>query len=114
MNMDKVLAVVTPDANSLQLESGGKIDLPHDGRPFSRRNPSCRWIPLVTPLDVLTNMPAGPAHRQRLVGTPGVACDAQWARQHAETVLRFTSVMFRIIEQEQKNPDLMLNLCSIT
>ncbi len=25
-----------------------------------------------------------------------------------ETVLRFTSVMFRIIEQEQKNPDLML------
>jgi hypothetical protein len=37
-----------------------------------------------------------------------VACDADWARQHAETVLRFTSVMFRIIEQEQKNSDQML------
>jgi len=43
-----------------------------------------------------------------LVGTPGVASDAEWARQHPETVLRFVSVMFRIIEQEQKEPDLML------
>ena len=63
----------------------------------------------MTPLDVLTNMPAGPGSpTAALVGTPGVASDADWARQHPETVLRFVSVMFRIIDQEQKEPELML------
>jgi len=111
MNMEKdTKLVVTPDSNALQLESGGKIDFASPtGAPFTAQLRLAGWISLVTPLDVLTNMPAGlGSPTAALVGTPGVACDAQWARQHAETVLRFTSVMFRIIEQEQKVPDLML------
>jgi ABC-type nitrate/sulfonate/bicarbonate transport system substrate-binding protein len=111
MNMDKdTKLVVTPDSNALQLETGGKIDFASPtGAPFTAQLRFAGWIPLVTPLDVLANMPAGPGSpTAALVGTPGVACDAQWAREHAETVLRFTSVMFRIIEQEQKNPDVML------
>jgi hypothetical protein len=111
MNMDKdTKLIVTPDSNALQLESGGKIDFASPtGAPFTAQLRLAGWISLVTPLDILTNMPAGPGSpTAALVGTPGVACDAQWARQHAETVLRFTSVMFRIIEQEQKNPDVML------
>jgi ABC-type nitrate/sulfonate/bicarbonate transport system substrate-binding protein len=111
MNMEKdTKLVVTPDSNALQLESGGKIDFASPtGAPFTAQLRIAGWIPLVTPLDVLTNMPAGPGSpTAALVGTPGVACDADWARQHPEAVLRFTSVMFRVIEQEQKNPDLML------
>src|SRR5215472_14513375 len=111
MNMDKdTKLVVTPDSNALQLESGGKIDFASPtGAPFTAQLRIAGWIPLVAPLDVLTNMPAGPGSpTTALVGTPGVACDVDWARQHQEAVLRFTSVMFRIIEQEQKNSDLML------
>jgi ABC-type nitrate/sulfonate/bicarbonate transport system substrate-binding protein len=111
MNMDKdTKLVVTPDSNALQLESGGKIDFASPtGAPFTAQLRQAGWIPLVAPLDVLTNMPAGPGSpTTALVGTPGVACDAEWARQHAETVLRFTSVMFRIIEQEQKSSEQML------
>ena len=111
MKMDKdTKLVVTPDSTALQLESGGKVDFASPtGAPFTAQLRLAGWIPLVTPLDVLTNMPAGPGSQTAaLVGTPGVACDADWAHQHAETVLRFTSVMFRIIEQEQKNSDVML------
>src|ERR1700751_2664180 len=111
MNMDKdTKLVVTPDSNALQLATGGKIDFASPtGAPFTAQLRIAGWIPLVAPLDVLTNMPAGPGSpTTALVGTPGVACDADWARQHQEAVLRFTSVMFRIIEQEQKNSDLML------
>jgi ABC-type nitrate/sulfonate/bicarbonate transport system substrate-binding protein len=110
MKMDKdTKLVVTPDSTALQLESGGKVDFASPtGAPFTAQLRLAGWIPLVTPLDVLTNMPAGPGSpTAALVGTPGVACDADWARQHAETVLRFTSVMFRIIEQEQKNSEVM-------
>ena len=111
MNMEKdTKLTVTPDSTALQLESGGKIDFASPtGAPFTAQLRIAGWIPLVTPLDVLTNMPAGPdSPTTALVGTPGVACDAEWARQHAETVLRFSSVMFRIIEQEQKQPEAML------
>jgi hypothetical protein len=111
MNMNKdTKLVVTADANALQLESGGQVDFASPtGAPFTAQLRGAGWIPLVTPLDVLTNMPAGPGSpTAALVGTPGVASDVEWARQHPESVLRFTSVMFRIIEQEQKNSDLML------
>jgi len=51
-------------------------------------------------------MPAGKdSPTEGLVGTPGVASDADWARKNPETVLRFVSVMFRIVEQEQKDPE---------
>jgi hypothetical protein len=110
MKMDKdTKLIVTPDSSALQLESGGKVDFASPtGAPFTAQLRLSGWIPLVTPLDILTYMPAGPGSpTAALVGTPGVACDADWARQHAETVLRFTSVMFRIIEQEQKNSEVM-------
>lgn len=106
MEKDTVL-VVTPDPNALQLASSRQVDFATpDGAPFTAQMEGAGWIPLVTPLDVLTNMPAGKdSPTEGLVGTPGVASDADWARRHPETVLRFVSVMFRIIEQEQKDPE---------
>jgi len=102
--------VITPDANTLQLASGGKVEFASpDGAPFTAQLEGAGWIPLVTPVDVLANMdptPGSPA--AGLVGTPGVASDADWARANPETVLRFVSVMFRVIEQEQKDPKTMI------
>ncbi len=102
--------IVTPDPNALELASGDKVDFVSPaGAPFTAQLRGAGWIPLVTPLDVLTNMPATPGSpAAALVGTPGVAADAEWARNNRETVLRFVSVMFRIIEQEQRQPDAML------
>jgi len=102
--------VVTPDSNALQLASGHNVDFASPGgAPFTAQLEGAGWIPLVTPVDVLQNMaqtPGSPA--AGLVGTPGVASDADWARSHQETVLRFVSVMFRLIDQEQKDPKTML------
>lgn len=102
--------IITPDPNTLQLASGDKVDFVSPvGAPFTAQLRGAGWIPLVTPLDILTNMPAGPGSpAAALAGTPGVASDADWARHNPETVLRFVSVMFRIIAQEQKQPDVML------
>ena len=102
--------IITPDSNALQLASGHKVDFASpDGAPFTAQLEGAGWIPLVTPVDVLQHMAqttGSPA--AGLVGTPGVASDADWARSHQETVLRFVSVMFRIIDQEQKDPKTML------
>jgi hypothetical protein len=102
--------IITPDSNALQLASGHKVDFASPGgAPFTAQLEGAGWIPLVTPVDVLQHMAqttGSPA--AGLVGTPGVASDADWARSHQETVLRFVSVMFRIIDQEQKDPKTML------
>ena len=102
--------IITPDSNALQLASGHQVDFASpDGAPFTAQLEGAGWIPLVTPVDVLQHMAqmtGSPA--AGLVGTPGVASDADWARTHQETVLRFVSVMFRIIDQEQKDPKTML------
>jgi hypothetical protein len=102
--------VITPDSNALQLASGHQVDFASpDGAPFTAQLEGAGWIPLVTPVDVLQHMAqtiGSPA--AGLVGTPGVASDADWARAHQETVLRFVSVMFRIIDQEQKDSKTML------
>jgi hypothetical protein len=102
--------IVTPDPNTLQLANGKQIDFASPtGAPFTAQLEGAGWIPLVTPLDVLTNMPATKdSPTAALVGTPGVASDADWARNNPETVLRFISVMFRIIDQEKHDPDKML------
>jgi ABC-type nitrate/sulfonate/bicarbonate transport system substrate-binding protein len=99
--------IVTPDSNALALATSKQIEFASPtGAPFTARLRGAGWIPLVSPIDVLTHMPAGPGSPTAgLVGTPGIAADADWAQQNPETVLRFVSVMFRIVAQEQKDPD---------
>jgi len=107
LNMERDTSlIVTPDSNALQLASSKQVDFASPtGAPFTAQMEGDGWIPLVTPLDVLTNMPAtADSPAEGLVGTPGIASDADWVRKNPGTVLRFVSVMFRIIEQEQKDP----------
>ena len=102
--------VITPDANAQQLASSGQVEFQSPtGAPFTAQLRGAGWIPLVTPIDILTFMPAGPGSpTAALVGTPGVAADADWAKENPETVLRFLSVMFRIIRDEKADPEHVL------
>ncbi|MBV9289125.1 MAG: ABC transporter substrate-binding protein [Hyphomicrobiales bacterium] len=99
--------VVTPDSNALELATSKQILFASPtGAPFTAQLRGAGWLPLVSPIDVLTYMPAGPGSpTAALVGTPGVATDADWAQKNPETVLRFVSVMFRIIAAEQADPE---------
>lgn len=111
LNMtDDTELVLTPDPNALQLASNGQVKfMSPDGAPFTAQLEGDGWIPLVTPVDVLTHMPAGPGSpTAALVGTPGVAADAEWIKENPETVLRFLSVMFRIIRDEKADPETIL------
>lgn len=102
--------VLTPDANALQLASGGSVRfMSPDGAPFTAQLQGDGWLPLVTPVDVLSHIEAGAdSPAAALVGTPGVAADATWLRENPETVLRFLSVMFRIIRDEKSDPEYVL------
>jgi ABC-type nitrate/sulfonate/bicarbonate transport system substrate-binding protein len=102
--------VITPDANAQQLASNGELKFQSpDGAPFTAQLRGAGWIPLVTPIDVLTHMPGGPGSpTAALVGTPGVASDGGWAKKNPETVLRFLSVMFRITRDEKADPEKVL------
>jgi len=102
--------VITPDANAQQLASNGQVKFQSPtGAPFTAQLRGAGWIPLVTPIDVLTHMPGGPGSpTAALVGTPGVASDGGWAKKNPETVLRFLSVMFRIVRDEKADPEKVL------
>jgi ABC-type nitrate/sulfonate/bicarbonate transport system substrate-binding protein len=97
--------VVTPDSTALNLASGGKVNYASfDGAPFTAQLLGAGWIPLVTPLDLAKGLPGGPASpAELLVEPPGLASPVNWAQQHPDTVLRFVSVMFRIIQAVNTN-----------
>jgi ABC-type nitrate/sulfonate/bicarbonate transport system substrate-binding protein len=103
--------VVTPDANALQLaKNGGVRFLSPTGAPFTAQLEQAGWIPIVTPLDILQHIPGGVTSKsETLVGMPGVAADADWATRNSNTVLRFVSVMFRIIAMEHSTPNKALS-----
>jgi len=107
---DSTDLIITPDSNALQLASGGSVSfMSPDGAPFTAQLQGDGWLPLVTPVDILTNMPATPGSRAAaLVGTPGIAADETWLRENPKTALRFLSVMFRIIRDEKADPEHVL------
>jgi ABC-type nitrate/sulfonate/bicarbonate transport system substrate-binding protein len=107
MNMLKdTKVVVTPDANALNLVSNGQVKYAtFDGAPFTAQLLGAGWIPLVTPLDLSNNLPPGvDSPAQLLVEPPGIASSAEWTSKNGETVLRFVSVMFRIIHEINADP----------
>jgi ABC-type nitrate/sulfonate/bicarbonate transport system substrate-binding protein len=111
MNMQKdTKVIVTPDSNALNLASSGQVKFAtFDGAPFTAQLLGAGWIPLVTPLDLSKNLPPGvDSPSQLLVEPPGIASTAEWATKNSETVLRFVSVMFRIIHEINANPSAQL------
>jgi ABC-type nitrate/sulfonate/bicarbonate transport system substrate-binding protein len=98
--------IVTPDSNMVALASGGKTDfVSPDGAPFTAQFLGSGWIPIVTPLELAAGLPGGVSSpAEVLVEPPGLASNISWIQDNPNTVLRFVSVMFRIIDAEQKDP----------
>lgn len=112
LNMQKdTQVVVTPDSNALNLASSGQVKfVTFDGAPFTAQLLAAGWIPLVTPLDLSKNLPPGvDSPSELLVEPPGLATTAAWASKNPDTVLRFVSVMFRIIHAINADPTTQLN-----
>ncbi|MDA8289861.1 MAG: ABC transporter substrate-binding protein [Actinomycetota bacterium] len=101
-----VHVTVTPDSNALNLASGGHVKfVSFDGAPFTAQLLGAGWTPIVTPLDLSKNLPPGvTSPAELLVEPPGIATTATWASQNPDTVLRFVSVMFRLISAIDSSP----------
>ena len=107
MNMLKDTHVtVTADSNALNLASSGQAKFAtFDGAPFTAQLLAAGWIPIVTPLDLSKNLPPGvDSPAELLVEPPGIASSESWASNNPDTVLRFVSVMFRIIDAINQDP----------
>jgi ABC-type nitrate/sulfonate/bicarbonate transport system substrate-binding protein len=101
---------VTQDSTALNLVSSGRVKFAtFDGAPFTAQLLGAGWIPLVTPLDLAKGLPGGPTSpAELLVEPPGIATSQSWAQSHPDTVLRFVSVVFRIIHAINANPQSQL------
>jgi ABC-type nitrate/sulfonate/bicarbonate transport system substrate-binding protein len=103
--------LVTQDSTALNLANGGRVKFASfDGAPFTAQLLGAGWIPLVTPLDLAKGLPGGPSSpAELLVEPPGLAAPEGWASAHPDTVLRFVSVMFRIIHAINTSPAAQLS-----
>ena len=102
-------ATVTNVTSMLALAKGGKIDccdpngaaqviaLLNDG-----------WYPVVGVSDLLSGLPPGDPRAVASIGHEGPASSQEYYDKNTETVLRFMSVMFRIIDEIRTNPDQVL------
>ncbi|GAC1445358.1 MAG: hypothetical protein NVSMB52_06250 [Chloroflexota bacterium] len=102
---------VVQDSTALNLVSSGRVKFAtFDGAPFTAQLLGAGWIPLVTPLDLAKGLPGGPTSKaELLVEPPGIAAPQAFAQSHPDTVLRFVSVMFRIIHAINSNPKRQLS-----
>lgn len=100
---------VLDDSKSLVLAKAGRIDFATpEGAPITLTYENAGWAPLVSPIDILQNEPGGPnSEIEPLAATVGLAAHAEYVNTHQTTVLRFLSVVFRTIEQIQKNPPIL-------
>lgn len=97
---------VLDDSKSLVLAKAGRIDFATpEGAPITLTYENAGWAPLVSPIDILQNVKGGPTSEiEPLAATVGLAANAEYVNTHQNTVLRFLSVTFRIIDAIQKDP----------
>ncbi len=62
------------------------------------------WYRLVGTEDLLSGLPPGDPRAVATIGNTGPACTLEYLEKNYETVLRFMSVMFRIIDQVKADP----------
>jgi ABC-type nitrate/sulfonate/bicarbonate transport system substrate-binding protein len=106
LEKDTRLAVVD-DPRIVQLAIGRQIDFATaSGAPQVARLLEEDWHPILGIEDILRYGPPGAA--SDLVGHSGMATTQKYLDENRDTVLRFSSVMFRIIDAILDDPDRML------
>ena len=100
---------VLDDSKSLVLAKSGRIDFATpEGAPITLTFEKAGWAPLVSPIDLLQNVPGGRGSAvEPLGGTVGLASRSDYLNAHQNTILRFLSVVFRTIAAIQADPGIL-------
>lgn len=93
------------DNEQVQLANSGKLDFASpSGAAQTVQLMNQGWYRIVGTEDLLSGLPAGDARAVATIGNTGPACTKDYLDKHYETVLRFMSVMFRVIDQVKTEP----------
>ena len=99
---------VLDDSKSLVLAKAGKEDFVNpEGAPIVYTLRQAGWTDLVDIGDLIKNGPGGAdSPLEPLIGIVGVGANADYVNKNPNTVLRFLSVVWRIIAEVKKDPTL--------
>ena len=99
---------IMEDSKSLVLAKSQQIDFINpEGTPIVYLLKQEGWTDLVDNGDVVANGPGGvDSPVERLVGVVGMGANANFVSAHPNTVLRFLSVVWRIMEEMKNDPSL--------
>jgi ABC-type nitrate/sulfonate/bicarbonate transport system substrate-binding protein len=99
---------IMDDSKSLVEAKAGRIDFVNpEGAPIVYTLEQAGWVPLVDIGDLLKHAPGGVGSPiEPLVAIVGIASHQDYVKAHQTTVLRFLSVVFRIMAEVQKDPAL--------
>ncbi|TMR92230.1 ABC transporter substrate-binding protein [Nonomuraea basaltis] len=105
MTFKDVKLTVTDDAKIVQLAMGGQIEFATpDGAGQNVQLLKQGWYPVVSVTD-LAAVPGNEAVVSASLSNEGPAALNGYLKNNTETALRFLSVMYRIIDEIEKNPD---------
>jgi hypothetical protein len=99
---------VLDDAKSLVLAKAGREDFVNpEGAPIVYTLRQAGWTNLVDIDDLIKHGPGGvDSPIEPLIGTVGIGGNSDYLNSHQNTVLRFMSVVWRIIDARKKDPSL--------
>ncbi|MGH7037779.1 MAG: hypothetical protein ACREFQ_04760 [Stellaceae bacterium] len=99
---------VLDDSKSLVLAKAGREDFVNpEGAPIVYTLRQAGWTDLIDVGDLYKYGPSGPnSPIESLVGIVGVGANGTYANTHQNTVLRFLSVVWRIIDEVKADPSL--------
>jgi hypothetical protein len=99
---------IMEDSKSLVLAKSDQIDFINpEGTPIVYLLEKAGWTPLLNNDDIITNAAGGvDSPVERLVAVVGMGANANFVNAHPNTVLRFLSVVWRIMDEMKKDPSL--------
>jgi hypothetical protein len=99
---------VLDDAKSLVLAKSGREDFVNpEGAPIVYTLRQAGWTNLVDIDDLIKNGPGGvDSPIEPLIGIVGIGGNSDYLNSHQNTVLRFLSVVWRVIDATKKDPSL--------
>ncbi len=99
---------VLDDSKSLVLAKAGREDFVNpEGAPIVYTLRQAGWTNLVDIDDLIKHGPGGVGSPlEPLIGIVGIGANADYVNTHQNTVLRFLSVVWRIIDEVKKDPSL--------
>lgn len=106
VSFDDLDATAANDARILALAKGGQADfVSPEGASQNVELLNDGWQVVIGAEDLLAGLPAGDPRSVAPIGHEGPAASQEWLDENHESALRFLSVMFRIIDAIEADPD---------